>query len=88
MQVRGNRIDFMGGLEVGGAESRRNQLGWGWEETLGQITGMGREHLGDEGEPQGNGNSMGNMDAELDIFCNQARPHGEGLVHSTKPQNL
>lgn len=50
MQGRGNRIDFTGGLEVGGPESRRNQLGWGREETLGQITGMGGEHLRVEGE--------------------------------------
>lgn len=54
----------MGGLKVGGAESRRNQPRLGREETLGQITGMGGEHLGDEGETQGNGNFMRDMDAE------------------------
>lgn len=82
MQGRGNRIDFMGGLEVGGAESRRNQPRLGREETLGQITGMEGEHFRDEGGTQGHENFMRDMDAEP----GKASWGGTGTF--TKPQNL
>ena len=38
---KGNRIDFLGGLEVSGDGNRRGQV-WGWRErTLEEKTGMG-----------------------------------------------